>query len=191
MLMVLALVAVTSAGSTTTEADQRLARMTDLYERACLKAFPDDNAVAAMMVAANARELSQADVAVTMRDDPARAWDLNDGGATLWIEFPPYHTCSVRWNAPQIGDLSAYRAIAAKYQHDAGGFEPVSPFDSDQGDIHVHAVGETRILPDKSTESMFVFDQHITDPKRREAGETGFSVRFVHQYAPAVPSGGN
>lgn len=170
------------------EADQRLSRMTALYDQVCLRAFPDDKAVAALMTARNARELASDEVKVTMGDDPARAWDLNDGGATLWIEFPPYHACSVRWSTSQIGDLRAYRAIAEKYESASGGFHPVDPYDADQGDIHIHAVGEQRKLPDKAFESLYIFSQQISDPKRREAGETGVVLRFVHQFAPPDPT---
>lgn len=176
------------ADMTPVDPDARLARMTALYEQACLKTFPDDKAIVALMAARNARELSQDDVKVTMGDDPARGWDLDDGGATLWIEFPPYHACSVRWNTPAIGDLSAYRAIAARYERAAGGYRPVQPYDDDQGDIHVHAIGEQRALPDKRSESLFVFDQQISNPKRRAAGETGVVLRFVHQFAPPEAS---
>ena len=45
-----------------------------------------------------------------------------------------------------------------------------------------------RTFPDDTSESLFFFDQHITDPKRRAAGETGVVLRFVHQFAPAPPS---
>jgi hypothetical protein len=180
MSMLLALIAI--AGSS--EADQRLLRLTNLYEQVCLKTFPDDKAVEALMAAQKARELPQDEVKVTMRDDPARAWELADGGATVWIEFPPYHACSVRWNTPSIGDLSAYRLAADKYERAIGGFSPTGPYDDDQGPVHVHAVGEQRILADNSAESLFIFDQQISDPKRREAGETGVVLRFVHQFAP-------
>ena len=178
--MMLALVAAAGASET----DQRMARMTALYEQACITAFPDDKAVEALMKARNATELSPADVKITMRDDPARGWDLQDGGASLWIEFPPYHACSVRWNTTGIGDLTAYRAITAIYEKLIGGFQPVRPYDADQGQIHVHAVGEQRTLANKGTESLFIFDQQINDAKRREAGETGVVLRFVHQFAP-------
>jgi hypothetical protein len=63
----------------------------------------------------------------------------------------------------------------------------MDPYDTDYGDIHVHAVGEQRVLSDGGRESLFIFDQHITDPKRRAAGETGFVLRFVHQFAPPPP----
>jgi hypothetical protein len=183
MLLILALLA-SPAGS---EAEDRLSRMTTLYQQVCLKTFPDDQAVANLMIARNARELAPAEVRVTMGDDPARGWDLNDGGATLWIEFPPFHACSVRWSTPQIGALSAYRTVANEYESAVGGFDRIEPFDNDQGDIHVHAVGEQRTLPDQSAEALFVIDQQINNPKRREAGETGFSIRFVHQFAAPAP----
>lgn len=71
------------------EAEERLTRMTMLYQDICLKTFPDDKAVEALMTAQDARELTQAEVKVTMRDDPARGWELKDKVATVWIEFPP------------------------------------------------------------------------------------------------------
>jgi hypothetical protein len=162
--------------------DQPMPRMTAMYEQLCLTAFPDDAAVIALMTARRARELTPAEVKVTMGDDPARGWELDDGSASVWIEFPPFHACSVRWSATAIGDLGAYRAIADDYERKQGGFEPIRPFDMDQGDIHIHAVGEQRVLPDQSTEALFFFEQHITDAKRRAAGETGVSLRFVHQF---------
>ncbi|PTW48211.1 hypothetical protein C8J25_102301 [Sphingomonas faeni] len=187
MSLLLALLTIT----TTPAAEERLSRLTKLYEDICLHRFPDDKGVEAMMIARGARELSKSDVKVTMRDDPARAWDLNDEGATLWIEYPPFHACSVRWSAPDIGNMDAYRAIAKTYEDAIGGFVPISPMDGDQGDIHIHAVGETRTLPDKTSESLFFFEQRITDPKRLAAGETGFTLRFVHQYAPPEPGSAN
>ena len=83
---------------------------------------------------------------------------------------------------PEYPDVSEYRAIADKYQAAKGGFEPIAPYDADYDDIHVHAVGEQRTLADGGTESLFIFDQYITDPKRRTAGETGIMFRFVHQF---------
>lgn len=173
------------AAATSVDADQRLSQMTALYEQVCLKAFPDDKAVAALMAKRGARELTPDEVKVTMRDDPARGWNVaQDGSASVWLEFPPFHSCSVRWNAPEIGELHDYRAIADTYESARGGFHPIDPLDGDQGDIHIHAVGEQRILSDRTAESLFIFDQHISDPKRRAAGETGVVLRFVHQFAP-------
>jgi hypothetical protein len=165
--------------------DKQLSEMTALYQQVCLKAFPDDKAVEAVMAKRDARALTPDEVKITMGDDPARGWNLiQDGSASVWLELPPYHACSVRWNTSEIGDLHGYGAIAERYESARGGFHPIEPLEGDQGDIHIHAVGEQRILPDQRSESLFIFDQHITDPKRRAAGETGFVLRFVHQFAP-------
>jgi hypothetical protein len=180
MLMLLALLA-DIAGA---EADRRLANMAALYEQVCLKTFPDDKAVVAAMTERHSRELSVDEVKVTMGDDPARGWELTGGGATAWIEFPPYHACSIRWNAPAIGDLQPYRKIADAYEARVGGFRPTAPYDADQGDIHVHIVGERRRLADGSSETLMFVDQSIGNAKRRDAGETGVVLRFVHQFAP-------
>lgn len=179
MLILLHAVVVADASAV----DRRLTEMTAIYEQVCLKAFPDDKAVEALMAKRNARPLTSEEVKVTMRNDPARGWELPGDGATVWLEFPPFHACSVRWNTPQIGDLHGYGAVAERYESATGGFRPIDPYDADQGDIHVHAVGEQRILPDRTSESLFIFDQHITDSKRRAAGETGYVLRFVHQFA--------
>lgn len=185
MLVALALVAATGLATS----DARLSRMTSLYEQICLKAFPDDKAVEALMTKLSARELTPDEVKVTMRDDPARGWNLEeDGSASVWLEFPPFHACSVRWNAPEIGRLDEYRAVADRYEASIGGFRPIDPLDGDQGDIHIHAVGEQRILPNGTSESLFIFDQQITDARRRAARETGVVLRFVHQFAPPPPA---
>jgi len=177
-LMLLASAADTGA----LEADLRLSNMTALYEHVCLKAFPDDRAVEALLKTQDARELSPEEVKVTMGDDPARGWALKEGWATVWVEFPPFHACSVRWNTPQVGALDGYRAVVAGYETAHGGFGPIEPYDTEHGDIHIHAIGERRTLPDQTAEALFVIDQHVSDPKRREAGETGIVIRFVHQF---------
>ena len=158
--------------------------MAQLYEELCLKAFPDDSAVEKMILARGGKALSNKDVKVTMGDDPAKAWSLPGGNVTVWIEFPPYHACSVRWSTPVLGEFADYEAIAAKYEAVVGGFEPIQPMEADRGDIHIRAVGAQRSLPNGAHESLFIFEQSISDPKRRAAGETGYSLRFVHQFAP-------
>lgn len=180
--------AAAAAAISPTDADQRMSRMVSLYEKVCLNAFPDDEAVEAIMTTQNVRELTPAEVKVTMRDDPARGWALEAENATVWVEFPPFHACSVRWNTPQVGNLQSYRAVAEKYESNLSGFHPMPPYEVDQGNIHIRATGEKRILPDQSTESLFVIDQRITDPDRLAAGETGVVLRFVHQFAPAEPT---
>jgi hypothetical protein len=184
MLMLLALVAgARSADTDTAVANERVARMTALYEQICLKAFPDDKAVEAIMSARHARPLTQEEVKITMQDDPAEGWALGgDGNPTVWIEFPPYHACSVRWNTPEPGDLKAYRGVSAKYEKATGGFHAIDAFSKEVDGIGIHALGERRSSSDGSVESLFVIDQHVLDPNRRAEGETGYVVRLVHQF---------
>src|SRR5436190_13435962 len=129
------------APAASSEADQQLSRMAALYEEVCLTAFPDDHAVEAAMRARNAVELTPAEVSVTFHDDPGRAWNLEDHDASVWLEFPPYHACSVRWNASEIGDLSSYQAIALQYERQQGGFAPMETMEADAGDFHIHGGG--------------------------------------------------
>ena len=167
-------------------ADLQMERMTALYEDVCLKAFPNDKAVEAAMRSRKARELTPEEVRVTMRDDPARGWELQDKSASVWLEFPPYHACSVRWSAAQLGDLGLYSLVASLYEAErGGGFAPMEETDQDYGDIHLHAIGQQKKSPDGEWESLYVIDQHVTDPKRRAAGETRIDVRFVHQFKAA------
>jgi hypothetical protein len=175
-----------AAAMSVAAADPQLARMVALYDEICLQAFPDDKAVESIMAARSQREFSPAEVKVTMRDDPARGWEM-EKGVSVWLEFPPFHACSVRWNAAAIGDLHAYRTVADAYERRVGGFQSIDTYEDDQGDVHIRSTGEQRVLPDDTSESLFFFDQHITDPKRRAAGETGVVLRFVHQFATAPP----
>lgn len=187
MLTLLAL----AAAASTAEADDQIARMAALYEEVCLNSFPDDKAVISLAAAKAAREYTPEEVRVTMRDDPARGWLLPDGKTTIWLEFPPFHACSVRWSMPELGNPAPYAAVIDRYKKSKTGFQSIRPIEGDQGPIHIRAVGETRPLPDGGAESLYIFQQHITDPQRRAAGETGLSVRFVHQFAPPPPGGTN
>jgi hypothetical protein len=180
MPLILALAAAASSES----ADAQMQRMAALYDQICLQTFQDNEKIVALKVTYKAREYSSDEVKVTMVDDPARGWQLENEGASVWIEFPPYHACSVRWNAPEIGSLQPYRDLANRYEHSRTGFQPVNPYEVDKGGIHIHAVGEQRTMPDRRTEALFFFDRHITDPTRRAAGATGFVLRFVHQIGP-------
>jgi len=181
----LASILLLASATSPNEIEQRQSRMTALYEEACLKAFPDDKALEKVVLAKGARELTRDEVKVTLNEDPGRGWELTDGkiSALIVLEHPPFHACSVRWPMPEYTDIREYRAIADRYETSKGGFTPMEPYNADINDIHVHAVGEQRILPDGS-ESLFIFDQHLTDDKRRAAGETGIMFRFVHQFAP-------
>lgn len=181
MLTILGLLASTASAET----DRQLSQITALYDEVCLKAFPNDKAVEALMRSREAVEYTPEQMKVTFGDDPGRGWELRDGSASVWLEFPPYHACSVRWNAREFGGLGPYRSVVRRYEQQHGGFVPMKAMERDMGDIHVRATGERRRLANGSWETLYVFDQHITDARRQAAGETGFVLRFVHQYRAA------
>jgi hypothetical protein len=161
-------------------------RMLTLYDEVCLKAFPDDKAIDALMAAEGAVPLTPEQVRVTFNDDPGRGWLLDDGDRKIQImlELPPYHACSVRGTTPNgFGDLTAYRDLTAAFKQTRPGFEPAGPYDMDRPElqIHIHAIGEARKLQDGMSETLLLFDQRVTDPQRRANGETGVDIRFVHQ----------
>ncbi|WP_174284612.1 hypothetical protein [Sphingomonas bacterium] len=159
-------------------------RMVALYDEVCLQAFPIDAAVDKAMAARGATPLTPAQVKVTLVDDPGRGWSVKDGDEEMlvFLELPPFHACSVRrFMVAGFADLSAYHAVADPFEKAHSDFTAINPYDADRGEIHVHAIGERRDLPGGGEESLFVFDQHITDPAKRAAGSTRVNMRFVHQ----------
>ena len=158
--------------------------MVALYDEVCLQTFPIDGGVDKLMAAKGATALTPEQVKVTLVDDPGRGWKLEDGDRTLYVvlELPPFHACSVRRFFPDaIPDLDAYRVVADRFEADHPSFSPITPYNADRGDLHVHAVGEQRRLAGGSEDSLFVFDQHVIDPAKRAAGQTAINLRFVHQ----------
>lgn len=161
-----------------------LTRMVALYDEICLQTFPIDAQVDALMAKKGATPLTPEQVKVTLRDDPGRGWQLKDGERTYWVflELPPYHACSVRAGIGSGSpDLAPYRAALNAFKATHAGFTPQPPQDYDLGAVHVRAASEFRALPGGTGEQLMVIDQHITDPDRRARGETGTSLRFVHQ----------
>lgn len=182
--MITIILALTTAALPPLDDSGRLVRMTALYDEVCLRAFPDDGAVAAMMTAKGATSLTPAQVKVTLRDDPGRGWAIADGErhVFVFVEEPPFHTCSVRWTmAADPIELSGYRAVADRYEAAATDFAPMPTYETDRDGFHIHAVGKQRQKQGGGFESLFLFDQHVTDAKRRAAGETRIDFRFVHQ----------
>ncbi len=165
-------------------ADPVVTRMVALYDEVCLKAFPDDAAVDALMQAKGAKALTPDEVRVTFNDDPGRGWLLADGDRNIQImlELPPYHACSVRRSTDGgFGDLAAYRAVAEAFKAAHPGFAPVAEQQADIGAYHAHMAGELRELPDGGAETLYMFDQVYRDPARQAATGNRVDIRFVHQ----------
>lgn len=159
-------------------------KMAALYDEICLRTFPIDEHVDALMARKGATALTPDQVKVTLRDDPGRAWWIKDGERTysVFLELPPFHACSVRGNVGSgTRDLTGYRAAVDAFKASHRGFATQPPMDADQGDIHIHAETEFRELPDGTGEQLMMIDQSITNAERRAKGETGTVLRFVHQ----------
>jgi hypothetical protein len=172
----------------TPQADPIQARMAALYDEICLRTFPDDAAVDALMKAKGAKPMTPEEVKVTLNEDPGRGWLVPDGDRTIevTVEMPPYPACVVRRMTPSgFSDLGPYQAVAEPFRQSHPGFGPAGHFDRDVGDLHIHATGDIRPLPGGRSETLYIFDQRITDAARRASGETGVQVRFVHQIVEA------
>ncbi|PZU08617.1 hypothetical protein [Sphingomonas sp.] len=171
--------------------DIRVTRATQLFDQLCLKAFPSDAALDDAAKSMGAIALTPDQVKVTLVNDPGRGWALGENGTTylIFLELPPFHACSVRWSMPEGEiDLGEYRALIENEKTARAGFTTIHEFDRDAGDIHIHAVGEQRILPEGGSEALLLFDQRVIDPARRARGETATNWRFVRQFAgPGAP----
>lgn len=162
----------------TTPTDPALDRMVALYEDTCLKAFPDDGAVAATMTARGAAALSRSEVRIYLHDDPGRGWVIADGPGkfVVTIEAPPYHACALRREfAAPVTDMLAYLAAADRYKASGAPFQNMAPMDMPNGDIRTHLEAEGRAAGDQAEALMIVTD---TRPDR------SVELRFVHQYSP-------
>lgn len=168
--------------------------MIALYDELCLRAFPDDDAVARAVAQHDARPLSPDQVRRFLHDDPGIGWEVRGrtGPFNVTIEqSPPYHACAVRtMTADGFADLGPYQALAARYEQGRG-FERITPMEREVGDLHVAGGGERRIGPGDSSESLLVMLTRAADAYRTR-GHTAVEVRFAHQYvgaqAPAKPA---
>lgn len=165
---------------------QTVARMAAMYDEACLRAFPSDTALGALMAQERAAPLSEADVRVSLRDDPGRGWLANVDGSEMIVllELPPYHACSVRALTGGPGadtDLGPYRAAVAAYKATHKGFSTQPAMDMTQGGIRIHGEVEAREQPHGGGELLMLIDQQVVDRSQLTPGTTGTPLRFVHQ----------
>src|SRR3954464_821959 len=124
----------------------QLAELIEIYDSACLRAFPDDGAVARAMTARGATAMSEAAVRAILRDDPGRGWDIEGRTARfrLILEAPPFHACGVRtMTAAGFPDMAPYRGLADRFE--AGGdWQRFGPQAMDFDNVHSVAAGEQR-----------------------------------------------
>ena len=163
----------------------QLAEMVELYDRICLRAFPDDHAVARLMRDVGT-PLSPAEVQRYLRDDPGVGWRIAGRSARfdVTIEAPPYHACAVRtMTAAGFPGLDPYRALADRFEAEqGGGFEPIPPLDGTVGTIRTSGRGESRQTGTGKSEALLIFVGMPAEALRTRR-RTGVEIRFVHQFA--------
>lgn len=162
-----------------------LTAMVALYDEICLRTFPIDEQVDALMAKKGAKPLSPADLRISLGADPGRGWTVEAGDQTFTVllELPPYRACSVRASKSLAGtiDLAPYRAVVAPFKASHRGFVTQPAMDADRGGIRMHAEYDARSLPGSGGEVLMVIDQSISDPAKLAAGTTATPLRFVHQ----------
>lgn len=184
LVSIIALVAGAAQASVSSTPSDVLGRMAALYDEVCLKTFPIDTEMDALMARKGAKPLTSDEVKVTLGSDPGRGWLIKDGDRDIqvYLELPPYHACTVRrMTTAGMDDDSAYRRVVEPYKASHAGFGPGSILNRDMAGLRVHGVSEARELPGGGGESLMVVDQQVIDPARRAKGETAISLRFVHQ----------
>ncbi len=164
--------------------------MAALYDEVCLKTFPADSDVDALMAKKAAAPLPAEDVKVSLGNDPGRGWTVKDGNHAFMVllELPPFHACSVRASPGSLGgkpDLTAYHSVVEAFKAMHKGFVTQPSVNADRGGIHMHAELDARTLPDGSGELLIAIDQQIIDSSRLPSGQTATPLRFVHQIKAA------
>jgi hypothetical protein len=160
----------------------QLAEMVALFDQICLKAFPDEAAVARAMAARRATAMTAAEVKVYLHEDPGAGWDIAGRSApfALTVEAPPFHACGVRTTAvAPFADMGPYRRLADGFE--AGRqVQRIGPVNGTIGNVDTSGSGDMWKRPDGKDEALLVF---IATPvaRLRAQGEDAVQIRFVHQ----------
>lgn len=157
----------------------QLAEQVSLYDRICLRAFPDDRAVtAAMGEMAGATAMSAAEVARYLQDDPGFGWNVDGQEArfAVTVETGSVHACGVRtMTANGFPDLAPYRALVARYTRGRS-FSPIARQSFTVRDIMT--TGDGQRSADGGDVLMMISSTPIEEI--RTEGNTAVEVRFVH-----------
>ena len=158
-----------------------VASLVSLYDRLCLQAFPDDEAIGKAVEAEGGVRL--ADVRQYLHDDPGIGWALTDGrGQTIvTVEKPPYHACAVRRSLPvETVDLAPFDRAVASFQKTHGKLEKMPPVAFEVNGQHSIGTAWARTLPDGGGDMHMRFENR---PIARGPNIPLLEIRFVHQQA--------
>jgi hypothetical protein len=160
----------------------QLAEMVALYEAICLRAFPDDAAVARAMLDRGGARLEDKELRRYLHQDPGTGWSLAGRSArfAVTVEAPPYHACGIRTvTSAGFSDLNPYRALADRYEA-GGGYDKLPPLPMTVENVDTVGGGEARKRADGTGEALLVFTSTPVAAIRAR-GEDAVEVRFVHQ----------
>ena len=169
--------------------------MTELFDRLCLRLFPDNAALNA--AARDYKRMTAAQVRQYLHDDPGWGWYLTTAMATyaITIEAPPYRACAVRRMTPSgFATLRPYLDAVEAYAATRRPAILRPPIEQtgktpDGADITAFA---RQLYPRGATRPteafmMLMTDYHGTfrgDLAQDAAGGAGIEIRLVHQFVP-------
>lgn len=163
----------------------QLSEMVALYDRVCLHAFPDDDALTREMVARHATAMSPAQVAIYLHDDPGTGWTVNgrSGVYRVTLEAPPFHACGVRtMTRAGFPDLGPYRRLVSAYEAAHGSFSAVPAINGVAKGVRTSLAGESAMSDGGARgEAMLIAVGTPVEAHARARGDTAIEVRFVHQ----------
>jgi hypothetical protein len=163
------------------DAAAQLAEMLTLYDEICLKAFPDDAAVARAVEARGGVAMTGAEVKSILHDDPGRGWHIAGKTApfNLTVEAPPYHACGVRTNTiAGFPSMQPYQDLVARYGQGRT-FQKVGPVNQEVGGNQSVGAGDMT-MRGSLAEGLLVFTVQPLPANRAVSGDA-IQVRFVHQ----------
>src|SRR5262249_14206644 len=146
------------------------AEMVTLFDEVCLKAFPNDAAVAQHLQARHAQQLTPTEVTIYLHEDPGAGWRL--AGATapfvITLEQPPFHTCAIRTLTAQGGfpSLQPYIDLATRYEAGRSASRQ-APVTMNIGNVRTQAMQEDFRAADGGHETLMVFSTEPLKPGAR------------------------
>jgi hypothetical protein len=159
----------------------QLAEMLTLYDEICLKAFPDDAAVARAVETRRATAMTEAEVKSFLHADPGRGWRIAGRTATfnLTVEAPPFHACGVRTNTVAgFPTMKPYQDLVARYGKGRS-FQKIGPLSQEIEGAQSVGAGDMA-MKGPLAEGLLVFTAQPL-PAHRAASGDAIQVRFVHQ----------
>ena len=161
--------------------DAQMAEMLAIYREACFGGFPDEPAVAAVMSAHHARDLSQDEVRRYLYDDPGVGWVIagNTAQFVVTVERPPFHTCAIRtMTVAGFQNSQPYADFVAQVEAGRAG-TPIGHIDRIVGNVRSRGQGDQFTGADGGNENLLVF---VSIPASgRTANGASTEVRFARQ----------